>query len=469
MSLNGGPNLITSNVTVSLVAGATYSINNLFSLTGTAGNYQLTFNGANTQDYGGNNIAGSATATASWANGNAPVVVQSIDTIAPNPRNTPVTTVAVTFDKALNLGTFDYHDLTLTQNGSNLPVTSLTVTPVNSSSFQIGGLGAVTGSDGDYVLTVNAAGVQDSGNAPGQGTASTSWTVLTAGPAIVATQYVQSPRNIVVQALDVTFSHAIDPATFDYHDLNLTLNGGPNLITPVVTITPLSSTVYEIRNFSWVSGYDGNYNLTIDATGVSDLAGNAGTGSATVNWQMSTHAPAAPSPFRHHARHGVFTPMTPSTASNNVTLTGSLPSANLSVHIIDQTTGQDYGLVAGSGAGFYVPLTLTKGGHHLQLFAVDSASNTSTNAYFDVFLDNSALTASLDAITPNPRNTAVTNLNVTFSEAIDTNTFKLTNIVLTLNSSNVLTPTLTMVSSNVFRIGGLAPLTARAWNLPAHR
>ncbi|HWD17882.1 MAG TPA: CARDB domain-containing protein [Verrucomicrobiae bacterium] len=459
LSLNGGANLITSNVTVTPTSGSTYAINNLFALTGAAGNYTLTFNGAAVQDAGGNNIAGPTTAAVSWANGNAPVVVQSIDAVTPNTRNTPVTALNVTFDKPLNAATFDYHDLTLTQNGTNVALTSVTITPVTAAMFQISGLAPLTGSDGNYVLTVNATGVEDTGNAPGAGSLSVSWTLLTVGPTIVNTQYVQSPRNIVVQALDVTFSHAIDPATFDYHDINLTFNGGPNLITPVVTVTPISPTVYEIRNFNWVSGNDGAYSLTVDAGGIADLAGNAGTGTANVAWQMSTHIPDPPFNFAISPDTGVYA-HDGVTASNSVTLSGAINGANLTVHVNDQTTGQNYGMIATTNGAFYLPLTLTKGAHYLQLYTVDAAANTSSNVYYDIFLDNSALSAVVDAVTPNPRTTPVTNLNITFSEPIDTNTFHLTNITVTLNGSNTLTPTLTMVSSNVFRVGGLAPLTA---------
>jgi len=95
----------------------------------------------------------------------------------------------------------------------------------------------------------------------------------------------------VVQALEVTFARAIDPATFDWRDLALTRDGGDNLITSDVLITRLSDTRYRLSNFSWVQGLAANYALTVSAAGVQDLAGNYGSGSLS---QISLSVVLAP-------------------------------------------------------------------------------------------------------------------------------------------------------------------------------
>ena len=97
------------------------------------------------------------------------------------------------------------------------------------------------------------------------GALSESWTLNTVGPTIASLQGVdQSPRNIVVPSLDVTFSEPIDPSTFTYQDITYSKEGGANLITPDVTITELSSTEFEISNFNnLVSPIDGTYTFTV--------------------------------------------------------------------------------------------------------------------------------------------------------------------------------------------------------------
>jgi hypothetical protein len=61
---NGGPNLITTAVTISLVSGSTYEIAGLAGLTKAEGGDTLTGNAAGIHDPAGN--AGTGTAPTSW-------------------------------------------------------------------------------------------------------------------------------------------------------------------------------------------------------------------------------------------------------------------------------------------------------------------------------------------------------------------------------------------------------------------
>ena len=64
MTDNGGPNLITSAVSITLVSGATYQISGLSGLTGAEGSYTLTINAAEIQDPSGN--PGTGSMSTSW-------------------------------------------------------------------------------------------------------------------------------------------------------------------------------------------------------------------------------------------------------------------------------------------------------------------------------------------------------------------------------------------------------------------
>ncbi len=218
LTRDGSANLInvSSGVTITLMSNATYSVNGLAALTALDGNYTLTINGNNIYDVWGNN-AGNISDSISWAKGNAAPVVQSISPISPNPRNVPVSSINLTFSKPINLGTFDRNALTLTLNGGvNLIDNNVIVSALNGTNFSITGLGGLTGAEGSYVLTVAATNVLDILGTPGLGAKSVSWTMITDGPRITALQQITTnPRNIVVQTLNLTFSHAIDPATFD--------------------------------------------------------------------------------------------------------------------------------------------------------------------------------------------------------------------------------------------------------------
>jgi len=462
LTRNGGANLIGSGsgVTLTLVSGSTYSINGLGTLTAVDGNYQLTVNGSGIYDLWGNN-GGNVSASVQWTKGNAPAVVQTLDTISPNPRNVPVTSLNVTFSKAINAATFDYHALSLTLNGGpNLITSAVTVTPVSSTSFTIGGLGSLTGSAGGYVLTVNAASVQDSGGTPGFSSKGVSWTMLTTGPRIVALeQLATNPRNIVVQSLNVTFAQPIDPATFDYHDVTLTHDNGTNLITSDVTVTPVNSTTWKIANFNWVVGQPGAYTLTVNAAGIADLAGNPGAGNTNETWQMVLETPPTPTNLTFVPDLGISS-SDGLTSTNLIVLSGTVGASNLTVRLADQTSGQDLGTAAVNGTNFSQTLTFTEGQHHLRFISVDAAGNVSAPSFLDLFVDLTAPTAVIQAVSPNPINTPVTNLLVTFSKAINTNTIQAANFTLTRNGTNAGTPAIVITSSNTVVVTNLAALTA---------
>ena len=54
------------------------------------------------------------------------------------------------------------------------------------------------------------------------------------------------PHTGPAASADVVFSEPIDLTTFDYHDVTLTRNGGPNLITSAVTVSYVGGSTYRI-------------------------------------------------------------------------------------------------------------------------------------------------------------------------------------------------------------------------------
>ncbi len=464
LTVNGGPNLITGGISLTLVSNATYSITGLQAFTAADGNYELDFNGAGIYDLLGNN-AGNVSASVRWAQGNAPVVVQSIAPVSPNPRNVPVSSVMVTFSKAVNPATFTYQALNLTlNNGPNLINNSLTITPQSSTTFAIGGLGPLTGAQGNYVLAVNAAAVQDTNGTAGFGSQSMMWSTITTGPTITALQQITTnPRNIVVQALNVTFSEPIAPATFDYNDISLTLNGGSNLVTAAVGVIPVNSTNFMITNISSVQGYAGTYTLTVNAGGVSDLAGNPGSGATNESWLMVLGIP--PSPTNLHILPDLgISPTDGLTSTNSLTLSGTVGATNLAVQVFDATTGSPLGPANVTGTNFDIALAFTTEGlHHLQANAVDPAGNVSLATFLDVFLDMIPPTAIIQPVA-NPSYFPVSTIPVTLSKGIITNTISATNFLVTLNGTNRFTPTLTYISSNQFLLGNLTAFTTPLGN-----
>jgi hypothetical protein len=466
LTRNGGSNLITSDAGLgfTLVSNTTYSITGLQTYTAADGNYQFTVSGTNVVDLWGN-AAGNVSASTQWAKGDVAPVVQSIAAVSPSPRNVPVSSVAVTFSKAINASTLNCQALTLRLNGgANLITGAVTITPQSSTTFTIGGLESLTGAEGTYMLTVNATTVQDVGGLAGLGAKSVTWDMLITGPRIAALQPVTTnPRNIVVQSLAVQFSRAIDPATFDWHDFTLTRNSGTNLMTSEATVTSANDTNYVIGNISWVQGYAGTYSFTVNAAGIADLAGNAGAGSTNESWTMILSTPPTPTNLMIAPDLGISS-NDGLTSTNTVTLSGTVGTNDLSVRIYDQTFSTDLGEATVDGTNFSASLAFTfQGQHHLRVTATDVAGNVSLPTSFDLFLDLTPPVASLTAVSPNPRLTPVGSVDVSFSKPINPGTLDYQDFQLVRDGgSNLITAAITAqsIAGNTYRVANVSNLTA---------
>jgi hypothetical protein len=461
LTRDGGTNLITaaSGVTVTAGTGGTCFINGLAALTGADGNYTLTVNGSGIYDVWGNNV-GNTSASIAWAKGNAAPVVESISAVMPNPRNTPVDSLLVTFSKPINPATFDGSALGLVRNGgTNLITAGVAITTADNQTFAVSGLGALTGGAGDYAFTVSATNLTDSLGTAGQGAQTVTWQMITAGPQLTALSPLNTnPRNIVVPTLTVGFSHPINPATFNFADLALTRNGGANLINSSVTVTALNATNYQIGEISWLQGSAGDYQFTVNAAGISDLAGNAGIGATNLSWTMILDTPPTPTNLVIVPDLGVSA-TDGITSTNPITLLGSVAGSNLTVRVYDESAASDLGVTALNGTNFSLSLLLSgSGSHRLKVTAADAAGNVSAPAFKQVVWDQIRPTASIGQVL-SPIYAGIDNVTITFSEGINPATISSNNFVLTRNTTNVLSPGFSMVASNVARLTGLSSLT----------
>ncbi|MFI5455955.1 MAG: Ig-like domain-containing protein [Isosphaerales bacterium] len=206
-----------------------------------------------------------------------------------SPRTDPVQSIDVTFSKAIDPTTFTTAALTLTNNGTAVPLASdVTFTSSDNTTFTVGGLSTYTTAFGSYVFTVSAAGVKDPSGTAGTGSQSVDFTVQSpnAPPTISHISPITSPRTEPVSAVGVTFSKAIDPTTFTTADLTLTRDGAPVTLGPDVTFTTTDDITFSIGGLASYTTPPAPYSLTISAAGVKDLAGNPGIGSQSVDFTV---------------------------------------------------------------------------------------------------------------------------------------------------------------------------------------
>ena len=166
------------------------------------------------------------------------------------PRTDPVQSIDVTFSKAIDPTTFTTADLTLTRDGTAVPLASppVTFTTTDNTTFTIGGLASDTTAFGAYVFTVDATGVKDPFGTAGTGSQSVNFTVQSPNaPPTIATSLRSPPRAPTpVSAVGVTFSKPIDPTTFTTADLTLTRDGAPVPLGSDVTFTTTDDITFSI-------------------------------------------------------------------------------------------------------------------------------------------------------------------------------------------------------------------------------
>ncbi|NCR66249.1 MAG: hypothetical protein GPJ34_06510, partial [Microcystis aeruginosa LL11-07] len=201
LTLNNGTNLITNIVSIIPLSTTRYQVTGLENLTNIDGDYQLTVNANGIKDLDGK--LGTGLLSETWiktATGNAdntPPTVTDIRDLQIDPRNIPVSSLDVTLSEAIDLSSFTWEDITLTRNsGSNLINNTVTITPVNDTTYRINGLNNLTQTEGTYTLTVNGNEIKDLSGNLGIGSASEIWVMDTTPP--------DAPSNLKVGNKTIT-------------------------------------------------------------------------------------------------------------------------------------------------------------------------------------------------------------------------------------------------------------------------
>jgi hypothetical protein len=233
-----------------------------------------------------------------------------------------------------------------------------------------------------------------------------------------------NPRNTPVDSVDVSLPEAINLSTFTTADLSLTDNGGANLITSAVAISLVSGSTYAVEGLSGLTTAEGTYVLTVNASGIQDDVGNFGSGSMSTSWLMDTTTPTS--------------------------TVGSLPAQTTSTSFLVTASGTDpNGANSSTPSGIAtIALYVSKDGGAFTAFATVTPAMPSvlfigqpgnTYGFYSIATDNAGNVqptpavaqqtvqilsplsiSSIAAVSPNPRNTDVSSIDVTFSEPINT-------------------------------------------------
>ena len=202
-----------------------------------------------------------------------------------------VGSLTVTFNKAVNTSSFTWVDLDLFRQGDlayDLITDAVTVTQINSTTFEIGNLGELTAADGYYQLIVRTDGITDTvGNAGSDGKALT-WTMAAAVPAVASFGGIDDMMNSKADSFEITFTSSVNVTTLT--PAVFLINGGSSdelVIMPVGE----SSTKFTVSGISGLLT-EGSNVLEIDMTQVAGINGNTGLQTSRKEWTIDLTAPA---------------------------------------------------------------------------------------------------------------------------------------------------------------------------------
>jgi hypothetical protein len=202
-------------VTFTTTDNTTFHVGGLSTYTTPFGDYVFTVDASKVTNPSGTAGTGSQSVNFTVQSPFAPPTVDHFSPIT-SPRTTPVSAIGVTFSKPIDPTTFTTADLTLTRDGTPVPLGSnVTITTTDDVTFSVGGLTSDTTPLGSYGFTVNAAGVTDLNGIQGTGTKSITFVVQAAvvdtGPRVIALQRFgihQQPPMLVI-----TFDRQLDTNT----------------------------------------------------------------------------------------------------------------------------------------------------------------------------------------------------------------------------------------------------------------
>jgi hypothetical protein len=212
----------------------------------------------------------------------------SVTPVSPDPRTSPVTSVAIVFSEEVT--GFSLSDITLTLDGDSVDLSGASLSPSSGAEYSLS-LEGVPQSNGSYVLTVVAADseIEDLEGNPLEEGGSDSWVLAVVRPTVSISPVSPDPRAEPVVSVTITFSEAV--TGFDIGDIRLTRDG-QTVDLALASLSAVSGTEYTL-DLSDVIQANGVYILTVVAeeSGIEDLDGNFMEADGSDSWTLSVPEP----------------------------------------------------------------------------------------------------------------------------------------------------------------------------------
>jgi hypothetical protein len=205
----------------------------------------------------------------------------------------PVTTLNVKFNKEIDPATFTWEDMMLRlQGGDDIMDSTVLITRLDEVNYSLD-LSALTTGNGFYVLTVQAAGIQDMDGTYGKTGKQVSWTQFLNVPMVE--EFIGLPEGGTGDPFDymlVRFNLPIDVNTLTPARFIVSKDGVPLSGTLTVTLMDTEARLFKISGLAVIMASDGQYSLTVDLPNIATINGETGLLQQEVGWTIDTTPPS---------------------------------------------------------------------------------------------------------------------------------------------------------------------------------
>jgi hypothetical protein len=402
----------------------------------------------------------------------------TIAPVVPDIRNTPIDSVAFSFDEAVR--DFGLTGVRLTRNGGPNLLTGANslIASADDIHWVLGNLSRLTADEGTYELTLTAtdANIRDLAGNPLLVDSTITWQVETTAPRAIVAPVSPDPRSSGVASLTVTFSEPV--YDFMLAGFEILHNGAPVSLSAAQAPTTSDNATWTIPNLAGLLDEEGIYFVRVLASGAThDLAGNTLATDFDETWEVLLAPPVATissvSPSVRNTSVDVLTiafdkPVVGMSLADLLLTrgaSGNLLTAGQAISTLDNQTFTLSGLSSLTAAAGDYALRLIAAGSGILDLGDNPLGDDATSAWTTV-LSAPVLVDVVD-VSPDPRNSAVGSMQIVFDKPVfgfDLADLTLVRATVSGPSGNLLTAAQALTTSDniTWTLGNLAELTALA-------
>jgi len=205
----------------------------------------------------------------------------------------PVTNIFVTFNKEIDPSTFTWEDMMLRlQGGDDIMDSTVSIVQHDAVTYEVD-ISQLTTGNGFYVLTVQAAGIQDTDGTNGKTGRQAAWTQFLDVP--VVEEFIGIPEGLSDTAFNyilVRFNLPIDintlvPSSFLLEKDGEAVDGDLEILQ-----MDTDAKLFKLSGLEPMMDGEGAYHLTVDLPSIATIDGNQGLLEQSVGWSLDTTPPS---------------------------------------------------------------------------------------------------------------------------------------------------------------------------------